>query len=79
MCVSSQDFLSCRSEHSPGSPYQQPYLIWTALFYAGVGTWLTVNIGRPLVPLNVDRQPRSSWPAANKADDDGQTGAALGE
>jgi putative ATP-binding cassette transporter len=32
------------------------YLVWTALFYAGVGTWLTVKIGRPLVPLNVARQ-----------------------
>jgi putative ATP-binding cassette transporter len=32
------------------------YLVWTALFYAGVGTWLTVKIARPLVPLNVDRQ-----------------------
>jgi putative ATP-binding cassette transporter len=31
-------------------------LVWTALFYAGVGTRLTVNINRPLVPLNVDRQ-----------------------
>jgi vitamin B12/bleomycin/antimicrobial peptide transport system ATP-binding/permease protein len=26
------------------------------LFYAGVGTWLTVKIGRPLVPLNLARQ-----------------------
>jgi len=32
------------------------YLVWTALLYAGVGTWLTVKIGRPLVALNVDRQ-----------------------
>jgi putative ATP-binding cassette transporter len=31
-------------------------MVWTALVYAGVGTWLTVKIGRPLVPLNVDRQ-----------------------
>src|SRR6202007_2797952 len=28
------------------------YLVWAALFYAGVGTWLTVKIGRPLGPLN---------------------------
>jgi putative ATP-binding cassette transporter len=28
------------------------YLVWTALFYAGVGTWLAVKIGGP---LNVDR------------------------
>jgi putative ATP-binding cassette transporter len=32
------------------------YLVWTALLCAGVGTWLTVKIGRPLVALNVDRQ-----------------------
>jgi vitamin B12/bleomycin/antimicrobial peptide transport system ATP-binding/permease protein len=32
------------------------YLVWAALFYAGVGTWLTVKIGRPLVPLNLARQ-----------------------
>src|SRR5580692_6269842 len=28
------------------------YLVWAALLYAGIGTWLTVKIGRPLVPLN---------------------------
>lgn len=32
------------------------YLVWTALLYAGVGTWLTIKIGRPLVPLNFARQ-----------------------
>src|SRR5215469_12725696 len=32
------------------------YLVWAALLYAGVGTWLTVRIGRPLVPLNFSRQ-----------------------
>jgi vitamin B12/bleomycin/antimicrobial peptide transport system ATP-binding/permease protein len=32
------------------------YLVWAALLYAGVGTWLTVKIGRPLVPLNFVRQ-----------------------
>jgi len=30
--------------------------IWAALLYAGVGTWLTIKIGRPLVPLNFDQQ-----------------------
>ena len=39
-----------------GTVHIPAYLVWTALFYAGVGTWLTVKIGRPLVPLNVDRQ-----------------------
>jgi vitamin B12/bleomycin/antimicrobial peptide transport system ATP-binding/permease protein len=32
------------------------YLVWAALLYAGIGTWLTVRIGRPLVPLNYARQ-----------------------
>ena len=36
--------------HIPG------YLVWAALLYAGVGTWLTVKIGRLLVPLNYARQ-----------------------
>ena len=32
------------------------YLVWTALIYAGVGTWLTIKIGRPLVSLNFAQQ-----------------------
>jgi putative ATP-binding cassette transporter len=32
------------------------YLVWAALLYAGIGTWLTVKIGRPLVALNYARQ-----------------------
>jgi vitamin B12/bleomycin/antimicrobial peptide transport system ATP-binding/permease protein len=32
------------------------YLVWAALLYAGIGTWLTIKIGRPLVPLNYARQ-----------------------
>src|SRR6202162_1771658 len=32
------------------------YLVWVAWRYAGIGTWLTVKIGRPLVPLNYARQ-----------------------
>jgi putative ATP-binding cassette transporter len=32
--------------HIPG------YLVWAALLYASVGTWLTVKVGRPLVQLN---------------------------
>ncbi len=39
-----------------GTVYIPAYLVWTALFYAAVGTWLTVKIGRPLVSLNVARQ-----------------------
>jgi putative ATP-binding cassette transporter len=39
-----------------GNLYIPAYLVWAALLYAGVGTWLTIKIGRPLVPLNFDQQ-----------------------
>jgi len=32
------------------------YMVWAALLYAIVGTWLTNRIGRPLVRLNFDQQ-----------------------
>ncbi len=32
------------------------YMVWMALAYAIVGTWLTAKIGRPLVKLNFDQQ-----------------------
>ena len=32
------------------------YMVWAALLYAIVGTWLTDWIGRPLVRLNFDQQ-----------------------
>lgn len=32
------------------------YMVWVALVYAGIGTWLTHKIGRPLVRLNFDQQ-----------------------
>lgn len=32
------------------------YMVWAALLYAAVGTWLTHLIGRPLVRLNYDQQ-----------------------
>jgi putative ATP-binding cassette transporter len=32
------------------------YMVWAALLYAIVGTWLTNLIGRPLVRLNFDQQ-----------------------
>jgi putative ATP-binding cassette transporter len=38
------------SLHIPG------YLVWAALLYAGIGTFLTMKIGRPLVSLNYARQ-----------------------
>src|SRR5277367_1805530 len=39
-----------------GTVHIPAYLVWTALFYAAVATWLAVKIGRPLVSLNVARQ-----------------------
>src|ERR1700683_1517285 len=41
---------------SLGSVYIPAYLVWAALVYAGFGTWLTIKIGRPLVPLNFAQQ-----------------------
>ncbi len=32
------------------------YMLWLALLYAGVGSWLTHRVGRALIPLNVRRQ-----------------------
>ncbi|MFO1242209.1 MAG: SbmA/BacA-like family transporter [Rickettsiales bacterium] len=32
------------------------YMVWVAIVYAIVGTWLTVLIGRPLVKLNFNQQ-----------------------
>src|SRR5207253_2662407 len=32
------------------------YMVWTALVYAIVGTWVTSRIGRPLVQLNFEQQ-----------------------
>src|SRR5579875_238886 len=36
--------------------YIPAYLAWAALIYAGFGTWLTMKIGHPLVPLNFAQQ-----------------------
>lgn len=32
------------------------YMVWVALAYAALGTWLTHRIGRPLIGLNFDQQ-----------------------
>ena len=32
------------------------FLVWAALLYAGIGTCITLRVGRPLVALNFDRQ-----------------------
>ncbi|MBU6506109.1 MAG: ABC transporter ATP-binding protein/permease [Alphaproteobacteria bacterium] len=39
-----------------GTVHIPAYLAWAALIYAGLGTWITVKIGRPLVPLNFAQQ-----------------------
>ena len=43
--------------HLGGSAITVPgYMVWAALVYAIVGTWLTDRIGRPLVRLSFDQQ-----------------------
>ncbi len=32
------------------------YMVWVAILYAIVGTWLTHKIGKPLIPLNFNQQ-----------------------
>ena len=32
------------------------YMVWAALFYSALGTWITHLIGRPLIGLNFDQQ-----------------------
>ncbi len=36
------------------------YLVWVSILYAGIGTWLTFKIGRPLVALNFEQQKREA-------------------
>jgi putative ATP-binding cassette transporter len=36
------------------------YMVWAALLYAVLGTWLAHLIGRPLVPLNFNQQRREA-------------------
>ena len=43
------------------------YLVWAALLYAGIGTWLTVKIGQPLVPLNYASQRLRPIPLQSNA------------
>jgi vitamin B12/bleomycin/antimicrobial peptide transport system ATP-binding/permease protein len=39
------------------SSYQIPgYLVWAALIYSIIGTWVTHLVGRPLIKLNFDQQ-----------------------
>jgi vitamin B12/bleomycin/antimicrobial peptide transport system ATP-binding/permease protein len=39
-----------------GTWYIPGYLVWAALLYSGIGTWLSIKVGRPLVPLNFAQQ-----------------------
>jgi putative ATP-binding cassette transporter len=63
-CVSLCSFvviLWLLSEQAPlhlfGSSFAIPgYLVWAALIYAVIGTWLTHLIGWPLIPLNFQQQ-----------------------
>ena len=32
------------------------FMMWVALIYAGLATWITHRVGRPLVPINFDQQ-----------------------
>ncbi len=36
------------------------YLVWVAIVYALIGTWLTFRIGRPLPQLNFEQQRREA-------------------
>ena len=39
-----------------GTWYIPGYLVWAALLYSGIGTWLSIKVGRPLVPLSFAQQ-----------------------
>src|SRR5665213_202051 len=39
-----------------GTWYIPGYLVWCALLYSSIGTWLSIKVGRPLVPLNFAQQ-----------------------
>jgi vitamin B12/bleomycin/antimicrobial peptide transport system ATP-binding/permease protein len=41
---------------SLGTLYLPGYMVWAALIYSFVGTWLTMRIGNPLILLNFNQQ-----------------------
>ena len=44
-----------------GHDYVVPgYMVWCALFYAAVGSWLSWRVGRRLVPLNANHYAREA-------------------
>ncbi len=40
--------------------YIPGYLLWVGVLYAVFGSWITIKIGRPLVPLNFEQQSREA-------------------
>ncbi|MEJ2124973.1 MAG: ABC transporter ATP-binding protein/permease [Alphaproteobacteria bacterium] len=44
-----------------GSTFNVPgYMVWCAIAYAVIGSWLTWRVGRPLVPLNAEMRAREA-------------------
>jgi putative ATP-binding cassette transporter len=44
-----------------GSNFTVPgYMVWCAIAYALIGSWLTWRVGRPLVPLNAEMRAREA-------------------
>jgi putative ATP-binding cassette transporter len=44
-----------------GSTFNVPgYMVWCAVAYALIGSWLTWRVGRPLVPLNAEMRAREA-------------------
>jgi putative ATP-binding cassette transporter len=36
------------------------YMVWFAIFYAAIGAWLTLKVGRPLITMNEDRYTKEA-------------------
>ena len=44
-----------------GFPFvPQGYMVWCALIYAGVASFVSWRVGRPLIPLNAERYAREA-------------------
>ena len=47
--------------HVWGTSFAIPgYMVWAAVLYAGIASWLSWLVGRPLIRLNVDRYAREA-------------------
>jgi vitamin B12/bleomycin/antimicrobial peptide transport system ATP-binding/permease protein len=55
-------FLSANvTLHFSGNSFAIPgYLVWSALIYAGVASWLSWLVGRPLIQLNADHYAKEA-------------------